>query len=141
VANIYVIDRRGRIVKRLTGAASNEALRALFRAIDAAIADHSTSVSGCYRPSGGPFLMSSQNSALRTKEALRLGRLDGEASQRWLCRGHFDLVGHDKALFADQGDSAVEQRCIGIVVANQFSSIHRTDDRGSIHLEIETIPL
>ena len=39
VANIYVIDRGGRIVKRLTGAVSNEALRALFRAIDAAIAD------------------------------------------------------------------------------------------------------
>jgi hypothetical protein len=39
VANIYVIDRGGRIVQRLMGAISNEALRALFRAIDAAIAD------------------------------------------------------------------------------------------------------
>jgi hypothetical protein len=39
VANIYVIDRGGRIVQRLTGAVRNEALRALFRAIDAAIAD------------------------------------------------------------------------------------------------------
>jgi hypothetical protein len=39
VANIYVIDRGGRIVKRLSGAVSNEALRALFRTIDAAIAD------------------------------------------------------------------------------------------------------
>ena len=39
VANIYVIDRGGRIVQRLTGAIRNEALRALFRAIDAAIAD------------------------------------------------------------------------------------------------------
>ena len=39
VANIYVIDRSGRVVKRLTGAVSNEALRDLFRAIDAAIAD------------------------------------------------------------------------------------------------------
>jgi hypothetical protein len=39
VANIYVIDRGGRIVKRLTGAVRNEALRALFWAIDAAIAD------------------------------------------------------------------------------------------------------
>jgi hypothetical protein len=39
VANIYVIDRGGRIVQRLTGAISNEALRALFRAIDAAIAE------------------------------------------------------------------------------------------------------
>jgi hypothetical protein len=39
VANIYVIDRAGRIVKRLTGAVSNEALRVLFRAIDASIAD------------------------------------------------------------------------------------------------------
>jgi len=34
-----VIDRGGRIVKRLTGAVSNDALRALFRAIDAAISD------------------------------------------------------------------------------------------------------
>jgi hypothetical protein len=39
VANIYVIDRSVRIVKRFTGAVINEALRALFRAIDAAIAD------------------------------------------------------------------------------------------------------
>ena len=39
VANIYVIDRGGRIVKRLSGAVSNEALRTLFRAIEAAIAD------------------------------------------------------------------------------------------------------
>jgi hypothetical protein len=39
VANIYVINRGGRIVQRLTGAVRNEALRALFRAIDAAIAD------------------------------------------------------------------------------------------------------
>jgi hypothetical protein len=39
VANIYVIDRGGRIVQRLTGPVRNEALRALFRAIDAAIAD------------------------------------------------------------------------------------------------------
>jgi hypothetical protein len=39
VANIYVIDRGGHIVQRLTGAVRNEALRALFRAIDAAIAD------------------------------------------------------------------------------------------------------
>jgi hypothetical protein len=39
VANIYVIDPSGRIVKRFTGAVSNEALRDLFRAIDAAIAD------------------------------------------------------------------------------------------------------
>ena len=39
VANIYVIERSGRIVKRFTGAVSNEALRDLFRAIDAAIAD------------------------------------------------------------------------------------------------------
>ena len=39
VANIYVIDRGGRILKRLSGTVNNEALRALFRAIDAAIAD------------------------------------------------------------------------------------------------------
>jgi hypothetical protein len=39
VANIYVIDRGGRIVQRIMGAISNEALRTLFRAIDAAIAD------------------------------------------------------------------------------------------------------
>jgi hypothetical protein len=39
VANIYVIDGGGRIVQRLTGAVRNEAVRALFRAIDAAIAD------------------------------------------------------------------------------------------------------
>ena len=39
VANIYVIDGGGRIVQRLTGAIRNEALRALFHAIDAAIAD------------------------------------------------------------------------------------------------------
>jgi hypothetical protein len=39
VANIYVIDRGGRIVKRATGAVSNEALEALFSEIDAAIAD------------------------------------------------------------------------------------------------------
>jgi hypothetical protein len=39
VANIYVIDRGGRIVKRATGAVSNEALEALFYEIDAAIAD------------------------------------------------------------------------------------------------------
>jgi hypothetical protein len=38
VANIYVIDRGGRIVKRLKGAVSNQAVRAPFRAIDAAIA-------------------------------------------------------------------------------------------------------
>jgi hypothetical protein len=39
VANIYVIDRGGRIVKRITGAVSNEGLSALFSEIDAAIAD------------------------------------------------------------------------------------------------------
>jgi hypothetical protein len=39
VANIYVIDRGGRIVKRVTGAVSNEALDALFSEIDSAIAD------------------------------------------------------------------------------------------------------
>lgn len=39
VANIYVIDRGGRIVKRAAGAVSNEALEALFSEIDAAIAD------------------------------------------------------------------------------------------------------
>jgi hypothetical protein len=39
VANIYVIDRGGHIVKRITGAVSDEALCALFSAIDAAIAD------------------------------------------------------------------------------------------------------
>jgi hypothetical protein len=42
VANIYVIDRGGRIVQRLTGAIRNDALRTLFRAIDAAIADPHT---------------------------------------------------------------------------------------------------
>ena len=39
VANLYVIDRRGRIVKRITGPVSDEAARALFREIDRAIAD------------------------------------------------------------------------------------------------------
>jgi hypothetical protein len=38
--------------------------------------------------------------------------------QRWLCRGNSDLVGHNKPFFADQGDSAVEERCVVIVVAN-----------------------
>jgi hypothetical protein len=28
-----------------------------------------------------------------------------------------------------------------IVVANQFSSIQRTDDRGTVHFETEMIPL
>ena len=42
VANIYVIDRGGRIVKQLTGALNDEALRELFREIDRAIADTST---------------------------------------------------------------------------------------------------
>jgi len=88
----------------------------------------------------GPYEPQGSTTAKMTKEGIR-EVLDQEASQRWLGRVHFDLVGHDKAFFADQGDSAVEQRCIGIVVANQFSSIHRTDDRGSIHFEIEMIPL
>jgi hypothetical protein len=39
VANIYVIDRGGQIVKRVTGAVSNQAVDALFSEIDAAIAD------------------------------------------------------------------------------------------------------
>lgn len=42
VANIYVIDRGGRIVKQLTGAVNDVALRELFSDIDGAIADTST---------------------------------------------------------------------------------------------------
>ena len=42
VANIYVIDRGGSIVKQLTGAVNDKALRELFREIDRAIADAST---------------------------------------------------------------------------------------------------
>ena len=37
VANIYVIDRRGRIVKRLTGPVSDSAMRELSREIDRAV--------------------------------------------------------------------------------------------------------
>ena len=42
VANIYVIDRGGRIGIQLTGSVNDEALRELFREIDRAIADGST---------------------------------------------------------------------------------------------------
>src|SRR5271165_768738 len=42
VANIYVIDRGGRIVKQLTGPVNDVALRELFSDIDGAIADTST---------------------------------------------------------------------------------------------------
>ena len=38
VANVYVIDRLGRIVKQVTGPASDEAMRELTREIDRAIA-------------------------------------------------------------------------------------------------------
>jgi hypothetical protein len=40
-----------------------------------------------------------------------------------LYRGDFHFVGHDQAFLANQGDSAVEQRGVGIVIANQFSFI------------------
>jgi hypothetical protein len=37
---------------------------------------------------------------------------------RSLRRGHFKLVGHDKSFLADQGNSAVEERCAGVLVTN-----------------------
>jgi glutathione peroxidase-family protein len=39
VANIYLIDRRGRVVSRFSGKVNAEALRTPFREIDAAIAE------------------------------------------------------------------------------------------------------
>lgn len=39
VANIYVIDRSGTIVKRLKGAVNDDAARDLFRAVDRALAE------------------------------------------------------------------------------------------------------
>jgi len=39
VANIYLIDRRGNIAARLAGEVNDGALRALFRGIDAAMAE------------------------------------------------------------------------------------------------------
>jgi hypothetical protein len=39
VANIYLIDRSGKIATRLAGAVNDDALRALFQGIDAAIAE------------------------------------------------------------------------------------------------------
>jgi hypothetical protein len=43
VVNLYVVDRCGRIVKRLSGAVSDDAFRELTREIDCAIADTSRS--------------------------------------------------------------------------------------------------
>ena len=41
VANIYVIDRRGRIVKQATGPFDQDAARALFMTIDRAVSNPS----------------------------------------------------------------------------------------------------
>ncbi len=41
VANVYVIDRRGRILKQVTGPASDEAMRGLTQEIDRAISGRS----------------------------------------------------------------------------------------------------
>jgi hypothetical protein len=48
-------------------------------------------------------------------------RRDAHADLR---RSHFDLVGHDKPFFADQGDSAVEKRAVRIIVTNQFTPVN-----------------
>jgi len=64
VANIYVIDRCGTILKRITGPLTATLKRDLFRTIDGAIADNRTqwregdllfSDSGDFRIGGGRF--------------------------------------------------------------------------------------
>src|SRR6267378_5296735 len=52
-----------------------------------------------------------------------------------------DLIGHDQPFFADQSNSAIAKRWNGIVVANQFVSIHRTADQIPNDLQIEMISL
>src|SRR6267378_7014928 len=52
-----------------------------------------------------------------------------------------DLVGHDQPFFADQGNSAIAQRGLGIVVANQLVSVEQTADQGPKDLQSEIIPL
>jgi hypothetical protein len=51
-----------------------------------------------------------------------------------LCRNHFDLIGHDQAFFADQGDAAVKEGRFVVFMANQFGSVQRTDDFGCGYL-------
>jgi hypothetical protein len=79
----------------------------------------------------------------RVREAARslpLPKIDSwEAIYCWLYRGHFDLVGHDKSFFANQGHSAVEQHGVRIIVTNQFITINRTSDCLSVHFEFEVI--
>ena len=50
--------------------------------------------------------------------------LSGNAFNRCDARRHFDLVGHNKSFFADQGDSPIEQHGVRIIVTNQFTTIY-----------------
>src|SRR5260221_13342542 len=58
-----------------------------------------------------------------------------------VARRDADFIGHDQPFFADQGNSAIAQGGLGIVVANQFVSIERTANQAPNGLQSEMIPL
>lgn len=58
-----------------------------------------------------------------------------------VARRHADFIGHDQPFFADQGNSAIAQGGLGIVVANQLVSIERTANQAPNGLQSEMIPL